>query len=102
MKPLILTAKEENTEERLPPSIVATTMQGKYFCTIQADGTISFNPEFEYTVDELDQVRLVEKLFFTVYNSLIEKEKTIDHLGAKNKALMKELMFSLNPIIERQ
>lgn len=102
MKPLKLTAREEDKEENLPPSILVNTMTNKYLCTIWADSKVTFNHEFEFTADELEQISGLEKHFFTIYNSILEKDKLIANLEAKNKTLMKELVFSINPINERQ
>lgn len=97
MTPLKLTAKPESTD-RTPPSLIVRTMSDKHLCTIKADGEVSFNPAFNYSTDELEHVLGIEKLFFTIYNSIVEKDKLIASLKEENK----ELKLNLNPVIERQ
>ena len=102
MTPVKITAKEENKEDRLPPSIVIKSMSDKYLCTIWGDGSITFNPEKDYDAGDLERFIGIGKHFFTIYNSLIEKDSEIEVLKEKNKVLMRELMLTLNPVNERQ
>lgn len=97
MQPLKLTATQGST-----PSLIAHTLSGKYFCTIYADGNVTFDVERDYDTEDLKQIVQIQDQFFTIFNSLIEKDSEIEILKEKNKALMKELMLSLNPVNERQ
>lgn len=97
MQPLKLTATQEDT-----PSLKANTLNGKWFCRIYADGNVTFDVERDYDTEDLKQIVQIQDQFFTIYNSLIEKDSEIEILKEKNKALMKELMLSLNPVNERQ
>jgi hypothetical protein len=102
MTPLKLSAIPENNEDRIPPSIVVNNRADKHLCTLWADNRVTFNPEFDFSSDELSQICELNKHFFTFYNSLIEKDEAIAVLKENNKTLMKELMLSLTPINERQ
>lgn len=97
MQPLKLTATQGST-----PSLMAYTLSGKFFGTIYADGNVTFDTERDYDTEDLKQIVQIQDQFFTIFNSLIEKDTEIESLKEKNKALMKELMLSLNPVNERQ
>ena len=102
MKPIKLTAVQEDRERLIPPSLVAHTLNGIFFCTIYADNNVGFNVERDYSTEDLQQIVQIQDQFFTIFNSLIEKDSEIEVLKEKNKALIKELMLSLNPVNERQ
>ena len=102
MRPLILTAKKEDAQKKLPPALEAETMSGKYLCTIRADKTVIFNPGFEYSTDELKQIAGIEKNFFTIYNSILEKDKLIEILNEEKEEAIKRMVHTINPIISRQ
>ena len=99
MQPVRLTANKQ--EPLVPPSLVANT-NGKFFCTIYADGNVTFDVTRDYSKDELEAIIKIQDQFFTIYNSIIEKDTEIEFLKEKNKTLMRELMLSINPVNERQ
>ena len=102
MTPLKLRAITADKEDNLPPSIEVNSMADKPLCTIWASGEVTFNCAIDYTIDELEQFVGLSKHFFSICNSLIERDKEIEVLKEKNKVLMTELMITLNPINERQ
>lgn len=99
MQPLKLTA---HNPEMLTAPYLEARVNEKFFCIIYADGVVKFDVERDYDKEELEEIIKVQDQFFTIFNSLIQKDEEIEALKEKNKALMKELMLTLNPVNERQ
>ena len=90
MTPFKLTALSKS-DESAPSIRVYKRSNMTKMATIWGDATITFNPEIDYDVEEILVIMELQKNFFTIYNSIIEKDEEI--------ALLK---ISLNPIISRQ
>jgi hypothetical protein len=48
--------------------------------TLWGDGTITFNSEIDYDVEEVKAIYGLQEHFFTIWNSLIEKDEEIREL----------------------
>lgn len=95
MQPLKLKAIKQDAENLIPPRIEIRNRAGKYLSTIWADDRISFNRELDFLVEEIEIFSRLSKDFFTLYNSIIEKDEEIEKLKM-------ELNQIDNPIISRQ
>ena len=94
MTPFKLTALSKS-DESAPSIRVYKRSNMTKMATIWGDATISFNPEIDYEVEEISVIMELQKNFFTIYNSIIEKDEEISRLK-------KELNNITNPIISRQ
>ena len=90
MTPFKLTALSKS-DESAPSIRVYKRSNINKLAIIWGDATITFNSEIDYDVEESLVIMELQKNFFTIYNSIIEKDEEI--------ALLK---ISLNPIISRQ
>ena len=72
MKNFKLTAIPGDTEDKIHPAIEIsfTTHKKKVFAKIYADNTITFNPELDYSFDELEYFLRIGNMFYTFYNNL--------------------------------
>lgn len=71
MKPFILIAKPGMPEENIKPSIQISYAL-KHYATIWNDGQITFNPEMDYYLEEIEHFASIGKLFYTFYNNLAQ------------------------------
>ena len=94
MTPFKLTALSQS-DESAPSIRVYKRSNMTKMATIWGDATITFNPEIDYEVEEISVIMELQKNFFTIYNSIIEKDEEISRLK-------KELNYITNPIISRQ
>lgn len=90
MQQFKLTALRQS-DESAPSIRVYKRSNMTKMATIWGDATITFNSEIDYDVEEIEVIMQLQKNFFTIYNSIIEKDEEISRLK-----------ISLNPIIERQ
>ena len=101
MQPFKLTALRQS-DESAPSIRVYTRSSMKKLATIWGDGTITFSPEIDYEIEEIKAIMELQEHFFTIYNSIIDKDEEIRELNAENKQLQLEVLANLNPVIERQ
>lgn len=95
MESLKLTAIRADDEKRIPNRIEVNNRYGKYLCTIWDDDRFSFNSEIDPYVAETEVFVQLAKHFYTLFNSLIEKDEEIARLKT-------ELNQFNNPAISRQ
>lgn len=90
MAPFLLTATRA-TRESAPSVKIHTRNNKTLLATLGGEGTITFNPAIDYEPEEVKAICQLQEHFFTIYNSIIEKDEEISKL---------ELL--INPAIQRQ
>lgn len=99
MAPFILTAIKATSESA--PSIKVYTRNNKtLLATLGGEGTIAFNPAIDYEPEEVKAISQLQEHFFTLYNSIIEKDEEIRELKIEAERFKNPLNY--NPVIDRQ
>ena len=92
MQPLKLIAVPENTEDRILASIHVNDFKGKNLCMLWMDEKISFNPNKDFSIDEIKHFTVLSSIFHTLFNNLTELQTEIEELN-------KEILFTLTPTL---
>ena len=79
MQPFKLTALKQS-EESAPSIRVYSRFSMTKLATLWGDGTITFNPEIDYDVEEVKAIYGLQEHFFTIWNAIIEKDEEIREL----------------------
>lgn len=74
-------------KDGIPPYIKACTISGKDICILSADGTVNFQKDTQILIEGLAQIVQLQEHFFTLYNSLIEKDEKIRELSSNNPVI---------------
>ena len=98
MRPPIL--KAYPASGKIQPYMEILNFRNEVIAMIWADGNFAPVLPVDFSIDEMNFFSILQKHFFTFYNNLIAKDKEIEELRQDVIEITKEMIWSINPIVD--